>query len=300
VTPLKRRHVPDSSNFNPFNRLSAQESEDLSIDDVHQVLEELAPGTEQPEILINTDHSIFTQTTYPFKTEFVAEILRLVKIGEDPKECHSVEEIIREFADVYALSVKEVKHIPGATHHLHIPEDAKFNTKIWQRPMSLPHTAYFSKALDVMLEVGVCAPIATKDVKCVSPTTVAVKAHTSAGMTVNELRQQLNQECEGIGVAPPFIGPSDAKPLLDIVSEDLPEKWCVCTNYMKLNEVTQVLQMTQGDICTKQQALVTDGSQYSTLPLAFIQLKLLKSTVHILHSTWRAADTLSIVACHSG
>jgi hypothetical protein len=36
---------------------------------------------------------------------------------------------------------------------------------------------------------------------------------------------------------------------------DLPTKWNVCTNYMQLNEVTQVLQMPQGDIWTKQQAL---------------------------------------------
>jgi hypothetical protein len=123
--------------------------------------------------------------------------------------------------------------------------------------MSSPQTEYFSKALDVMLEAGVCAPIAAKDVKCVSPITLAAKNHTSARMTVNELRQRLNQECETVGVPPPFIGPRGADPIPDKPSgsNDLPVKWRVCTNYMKLNEVTQVLQMPQGDICTKQQAL---------------------------------------------
>ena len=238
---------------------SAQEPEDLFVDDVHQVLEDLAPGTEQPEIPIHMDHSIFTRATEPFKPERVAEILRLVEISADisSEERQAVEVLIQDFADVYALSVHEVKHIPGATHRLEIPEDAKFNTKIHQRPMSPPQTAYFSKALDVMLEAGVCAPIAAKDVKCVSPITLAAKAHTSAGMTVDELRQRLNQVCDGIGIAPPFIGPPGAKPLPDrsSTSKDLPEKWRVCTNYRKLNEVTQVLQLPQGDIRTKQQAL---------------------------------------------
>jgi hypothetical protein len=84
-------------------------------------------------------------------------------------------------------------------------------------------------------------------------------------MTVDELRQRLNQVCDGIGITPPFIGPPGAKPLPDrsSTSKDLPEKWCVCTNYMKLNEVTQVLQLPQGDIRTKQQAL--SGHQWISI-----------------------------------
>ena len=267
AAPLTTRHVPDRSNCDPFDRPSTQGSDNLFVDDIHQVLEDLAPGTEQTEILIPTDNSIFTRATEPFKPERVAEILRLVEIGADisHEERQAVKELIKEFADVYALSVNEVKHIPGATHRLEIPEDAKFSTKIRQRPMSPPQTAYFSKALDVMLEAGICAPIAAKDVKCVSPITLAVKAHTSAGMTVDELRQRLNQECHSIGIAPPFIGPSDAEPLPDKLpaSKGLPEKWRVCTNYMKLNEVTQVLQMPQGNIRTKQQAL--SGHQWISI-----------------------------------
>jgi hypothetical protein len=98
-----------------------------------------------------------------------------------------VEDLIREFPDIFALSVSEVKHIPGATHHLKIPEGATFNTKIRQCTMSPPQMAYFANALDIMLKAGICAPIAAKDVKCVSPITLAVKAHTSGGMTIDEL-----------------------------------------------------------------------------------------------------------------
>jgi hypothetical protein len=258
AAPLKPRYVSDLLSPDLSDGLSAQESNVLSVDDVHQVLEDLAPRTEQPEILISADNSIFTRMTAPFKSECVAEILRLVEIEEDlsPEERHEVKQVIRDFADVFALLVKEVKHIPGATHHFQILENAKFNTKICQWPMSPPQTEYFSKALDIMLDAGICAPIAMKDVKCVSPITLATKAHTSAGMMIDELRQWLNQECENIGVSPPFVGPSNIGQIPDKpATPDLPAKWCVCTNYMKLNEVTQVLQMLQGDIRTKQQAL---------------------------------------------
>jgi hypothetical protein len=95
ATPLKPRHVSNPSKLDPSDRLAAQESNILSVEDVHQVLEDLAPGTEQPEIPIDTDNTIFTRLTEPgpFKSERVAEILRLVEIGEDlsPKERHSVE-----------------------------------------------------------------------------------------------------------------------------------------------------------------------------------------------------------------
>jgi hypothetical protein len=167
-----------------------------------------------------------------------------------------VEDLIREFPNIFTLSVSEVKHIPGATHRLEIPEGTTFNTKIKQRTMSPPQTAYFSNVLDIMLKAGICASIAAKDVKCVSPITLAAKAHTSGGMTIDELQQRFNEECEHTCITPPFTGPPDMEPLpaRTLDADTSPPKWCVCTNYMRLNEVTQVLQMLQGDICTKQQA----------------------------------------------
>jgi Reverse transcriptase (RNA-dependent DNA polymerase) len=71
------------------------------------------------------------------------------------------------------------------------------------------------------------------------------------------LCQRLNQECEQIGVDQPFIGPQPAS-LVGHSSTDpgtAPQKFRVCTNYKKLNEVTHVLPMPQGDIRTKQQAV---------------------------------------------
>jgi hypothetical protein len=76
-------------------------------------------------------------------------------------------------------------------------------------------------------------------------------------VTIDELWRRLNEECGHAGIAPPFMGPPDAEPLPAKKPDDdtSTPKWRVCTNYMRLNEVTKVLQMPQGDIRPKQQAL---------------------------------------------
>lgn len=114
-------------------------------------------------------------------------------------------------------------------------------------------TEYFSKALDIMLEAGICEPIAAKDVKSISAITLAPKNHVN-GMTMEELRQRPNKECEQAGLSPVFDSPPDAPPLPP-TDKSGPQKWRVCTNYMQLNETTKVLQLPQGDIRTKQQAV---------------------------------------------
>jgi hypothetical protein len=258
VAPLKHRHVTGHSTHNEQTE-KLTDADILMLQKAEESLDDLAPGTEQPEIAVGADTSVFTRDTFPFKHKRVAEILRHIEIRSDlsPAERTAVEQTIKDFADIYALSVSEVRHIPGAYHKLHIPEGATFNMKIRQQHLSPPKAAYFSKALDVMLEAGICEPIEAKDVKCMSPITLAAKAHTTGGLTINELCQRLNQECEQVGVNQPFIGPQPTLPAGHNSADpkDAPQKFRVCTNYKKLNEVTQVLPMPQGDIRTKQQAV---------------------------------------------
>jgi hypothetical protein len=52
----------------------------------------------------------------------VAEIL--IRDDISPEERSAAEGTITAFADVFALSVSEVKHIPGVVHRLEIPEGA--------------------------------------------------------------------------------------------------------------------------------------------------------------------------------
>ena len=258
-TPMKQRQVDSSVSKEHSCSLKLQESWDTVLAVEEAALDDMSPGSEQPEITVDTDNSIFTQASTPFMPAHVAEVLHLVRVGDDisGEEHATIQQLVKEFANVFALSVHKVKHIPGAKLHLDVPEDAPLHTKIGQKPMTPPQAAYFSRALDIMIEAGVCAPIAAKDVKCVSPITLTEKTHTEKGMTMDELRQKVNTECKGIDVATPFIAPPDM--LLPSTPDPggvvQPQKWKVCTNYRELNKITKVLPMPQGNIRSKQQAL---------------------------------------------
>ena len=108
-----------------------------------------------------------------------------------------------------------------------------------------------------MIDAGICTPIEAKDVKCVSPITLSAKSHSTAGMTMDELREKVNHEWEHIGLRPPFIGPPRPPhiPETDTHNTLTSQKWRVCMNYRNLNKVTKVLPMPQENIRTKQQAL---------------------------------------------
>lgn len=96
--------------------------------------------------------------------------------------------------------------------------------------MTPPQAEYFAKALDIMIDAGVVAPIAAKDVKCVSPITIAAKAHTIAGMTLDELKQCLNWECKQALLGKPFIRSDGKSPSMPISDDGpaKPTKWQVC------------------------------------------------------------------------
>ena len=79
--------------------------------------------------------NLFTRMTEPHKPERVEEILRLVTIGDDlsTEERQMVRKLISDFADVFALSVSEVKTVEDAVHRLDIPSDATFSLKVNQK-----------------------------------------------------------------------------------------------------------------------------------------------------------------------
>ena len=186
--PLKHRQVESSPHLETADlHIEEAFNIDALLNAESELLDTTGPGgAEQPEIEVDIDTSVFTKMTDPRKAEHVSEILHLIEIGDDltNEECQQVKDIIAKFAHVFALSIGEVKHIPGAMHHLNVPEDTTFNTRIGQCHMIPPQAEYFAKALDIMIDAGVVASIAAKDVKCVSPITMAEKAHTVSGMTL--------------------------------------------------------------------------------------------------------------------
>ncbi|KIJ95555.1 hypothetical protein K443DRAFT_52993, partial [Laccaria amethystina LaAM-08-1] len=122
---------------------------------------------------------IFTRGTDPFKPARVEEIRRLVKIGDDltDHERSQVQSLVTEFADVFALSVSEVTQVEGAVHRLNIDPNAKFSTKVHQKPLTPPQRKYLHEKLQAMLDADIIEPCEPGQVKCVSPTTLVQKTH---------------------------------------------------------------------------------------------------------------------------
>ena len=198
---------------------------------------------------------LFTRLDNPFKPERVEEVLRLVTIGDDlsPDQRQKVQDLVRSFADVFALSVNEVKVADNATHRLDIPKDATFSMKVHQRPLTPPQHKYLYKSIDAMLEAGVIEPCKPEEVKCISPTTLAQKAHQGKGHSLAELQHRVNDECITNGMEPRFDLPPRTAPTPEDNNQE--PKWRICQNFSQINKITKVAPMPQGDIRAKQQRL---------------------------------------------
>jgi hypothetical protein len=215
-------------------------------------------GKMQPEVDIGVDHSLFTWTTNPHNPRCVKEILKHVSIGADltAEQCSKVVDLLTEFADCFALSVSEVIPIPGAEHHIHVPLDTVFPKKIphqWQLMES--QKSYLSNAIDELLAVDIIEPIRPEDVLCASPLTLAQKVHDNPGLSLDELRHRLNEECSAHGIPPPHKTEATAPTTPLVPGKEQPQKWRICQNYNALNKVTKVFPLPQGDIWTKQRRL---------------------------------------------
>ncbi|KIY51386.1 hypothetical protein FISHEDRAFT_37291, partial [Fistulina hepatica ATCC 64428] len=114
--------------------------------------------------------SIPSRDEAPHDPRRIAQILGKVTIGDDlnDDERKQVMDLISEYADIFALSMKEVWTVPGAVHHIRIPESATFQTKVHQRPLTQAQREFLHKTVREMEAAGVISPIAAEDVKCVS------------------------------------------------------------------------------------------------------------------------------------
>ena len=206
---------------------------------------------------LKNDDNLYTRLTEPRKKERVDEILRQVQIGPDltANERDRVREFLTEWADVFALSVKEVKQVNDAIHHLDIPAGTKFSTKIGQKPLTPPQRKYLYETIDTMLKAGVIEQCLPDQVKCISPTTLAQKVHGSPGLILEELQHRVNDECITHGFEPTFRLPPRSLPTPDDESDKNEPKWRICQNFSQINKVTKIAPMPQGDIRAKQQRL---------------------------------------------
>jgi hypothetical protein len=207
--------------------------------------------------ILKTEDNLFTRLTDPWKEERVKEILKQVKIGPDltEDEHNHVLKFIADWADIFALSVSEVKQVDNATHHLDIPPDTKFSIKVGQKPLTPPQKICLYESIDTMLRADIIEQCSPDQVKCVSPTTLAQKVHTNTGLNLEELQHRVNDQCVTSGLESHFNLPPRTLPTPDDESNKKEPKWRICQNFSQINKVTKIAPMPQGDIRAKQQRL---------------------------------------------
>ena len=108
------------------------------------------------------------------------------------------------------------------------------------------------------MDADIIEPCEPRQVKCVSPMTLAQKTHEGTGLTLEELQHCVNDECVRNGMEhhfplPPRPAPQETDESTGTKKED--PKWRICQNFSQINKVTQVVPMLQGDIRSKQQRL---------------------------------------------
>ena len=200
---------------------------------------------------------ILTRKTDPHNPEHVAVILDEITIGQDltPDQVEAVRSLISEFAECFALSMSEVTTVEGAAHRLDIPRDMIFRTKVNQRPQSPPQKEFFNGVINKMLAAGIIHPIDHQDVKCCGATTLAKKAHEGNGQNLDTLKHRVNNECVDVGFPSAFQEFPPIEEVEQNVVTPTQTKWRFCQDFAKLNRVTKVPPMQQGDIWQKQQNL---------------------------------------------
>jgi hypothetical protein len=113
--------------------------------------------------------------------------------------------------------------------------------------------------VEIMEKAGIIRPIHPRDVNCVSPIKLAQKEHDGGGLTQDELKHVLNDECVRAGLKPVYDLPLRETPRTE-PEAPVTQKWRICQNFHELNDLLKVVPVQQGDICDKQRRL--SGHRY--------------------------------------
>ncbi|KAG2037031.1 hypothetical protein BDR03DRAFT_801807, partial [Suillus americanus] len=82
----------------------------------------------------------------------VSAITNAVRFGThlSQEQQQKAQALVIEFADVFTLSIREVKPVDFTQFHLQIPQDVIFSRKAHQRPLTQPQCKYLFPVLDDM------------------------------------------------------------------------------------------------------------------------------------------------------
>ncbi|KAG1813482.1 hypothetical protein DFJ58DRAFT_673731, partial [Suillus subalutaceus] len=113
----------------------------------------------------------------PFYQPRVDAIIDAVRFGPhlNQEQLLKVHELVIEFADVFALSIQEVKPVDFIKFRLQIPQDTTFSRKVQQRPLTKPQCEYLFPVLDDMRQAVITWFIPLDEVKAVASTVLVQK-----------------------------------------------------------------------------------------------------------------------------
>ncbi|QRV83014.1 Retrovirus-related Pol polyprotein from transposon opus [Ceratobasidium sp. AG-Ba] len=188
----------------------------------------------------------------PFDPTRVAEVLSKIHIGNDLtlEQRMIVEDLVREFADVYTLSLSEVSPVDFIEHRLDIPDGVSFPKRAGQKKLTEPQRKWLYKVLDDMEQAKIIAKVSQDQVTAVSPTNVVPKPGGAELPSLDALRRMANEQCRLHNI--PIMWPE--------VEERQPEeerkpgepRCRVVHNYAAVNRHTQVRPFPMGDLAAMQ------------------------------------------------
>ncbi|KAG2058757.1 hypothetical protein BDR06DRAFT_824599, partial [Suillus hirtellus] len=121
----------------------------------------------------------FIRTEDPFNPKCVAYIVKAIQYGKalTIEEHQQVEALVMKYADIFTGLLSEVLQVPGAMHHLNIPEGTTFKLRVHQRALTPPQMQFLHSQIDEMLTAGTIKRAPLDAVKCCATTVLAQKTY---------------------------------------------------------------------------------------------------------------------------
>ena len=126
-------------------------------------------------ILFTADNQIFTRLTElgPYYPPWVDAIVNTVSIRPlVDEQCIEVIALIHEFADIFALSVREVKPVDFLKFHLNIPKIKSYPMIIPQKPLTQAQKEWYFLVLDDFVAARVLREVHPDEIKAAYPTVI--------------------------------------------------------------------------------------------------------------------------------
>ncbi|QRV90612.1 Retrovirus-related Pol polyprotein from transposon [Ceratobasidium sp. AG-Ba] len=238
----------------------AERNRNRAMGPVEILLNEPAPGPRSKPPTSTPPIPESERRSDPFKPERVAEILSRIRIGEGltQEQRGQVENLVREFADIFAQNLSEVLPVSFTQMKLDIPEGATFPKRAGQRKLTEPQRQALYSMLDELEEAKIIERVNQDQVAAVSPINMVPKPGGAERPSLKTLQQMANSECKkyGIPIEYPDVGyyNEGAK------RPGKPAKWRLVQNFAAVNKVTQIRPFPMGNLGAKQQAIA--GHKY--------------------------------------